>query len=92
MRLHQKSVCWGPGGEDILDAGPHARATGVAAGDVARRRLAYGPRAVERGLQAAPLEHLDVGGRAVGGTGPDAARRVARLERRAEWGAVVRGG
>ena len=64
------------GGEDVLDRERTRPRRGVAAGDVRRHRLAARLRPLELGGQAAPDQQRDVGGRAIGGIGPDAARRV----------------
>ncbi len=55
------------GGEDVFDARADAGAAGVATGDVARHGPAPGLGALELGFQAAPLQHLDVGRRPIGG-------------------------
>ena len=50
------------GSKDVLNQRPHPRASGVAAGDVARHLPASGFLALELRLQAAVLEQGEVGG------------------------------
>jgi hypothetical protein len=81
-----------PGGEGVLDGGPHPAAAGVATGEVPRHRPAgHAARRAPQVADAATAgQEVDAGGRAVGGARPDAAGGVGRVQGRAELAAVVR--